>query len=315
MRRLAFLLVLSLAIVEECRQTVALKSSKSKSPTKGKTTAAPVTLKTTPKHTTAAKNVPVVHGKKVVLKPTSAKDTKPKPVKVIVHGKKVVSKRKQSTSKDGTQIKTRKSRKKSEIHVIKIQADTSALNKNNTHGSNTLTNVSYTKAEDNAPKDYTIVGEYKIFKYEDDHIKKDDCPPYWHKYDGNCYLFSRDRLNWYLASMKCFNLGGFLATVESSHENTYIINQLKAYKITRGAWMGLNTVLYPQKHKWYWGFSGKRNFGFDWYGFEPVYKKKGDYLCAIFWKTYHFHWHVGSCSQNNYYVCKIKLKESCSCTF
>lgn len=71
--------------------------------------------------------------------------------------------------------------------------------------------------------------------------------------------------------------------------------------------MGLNTVLYPEKHNWYWGFSGSENHGFDWYGFEPAYKKKGDFLCAIFWKTYHFHWHVESCSQENYYICKIKL--------
>ena len=30
--------------------------------------------------------------------------------------------------------------------------------------------------------------------------------------------------------MQCFKLGGFLATIENSKENTYIINQLKAYK-------------------------------------------------------------------------------------
>ena len=79
--------------------------------------------------------------------------------------------------------------------------------------------------------------------------------------------------------------------------------------------MGLNTVMYPQKHKWHWGFTGRQNHGFDWFDFEPVYKKTGDYSCAIFWKTYHYHWHVESCAQKNYYVCKIKLVRPFSYSF
>lgn len=99
-----------------------------------------------------------------------------------------------------TKIKAKTPGTKPAIHVH-ILADTSLSNDNRTTNSSKSTNTTYSKVVDHTPKDYTIVGEYKIFKYEDDHFKKGDCPPYWHKYDGNCYLFSRDRLNWYLASV------------------------------------------------------------------------------------------------------------------
>lgn len=69
--------------------------------------------------------------------------------------------------------------------------------------------------------------------------------------------------------------------------------------------MGLNDCLYPNKHRWSWGFSQKRCHKFDWYGSEPVYHASGDWNCGAFWETYQYHWHVDSCVQRNYYVCEM----------
>lgn len=69
--------------------------------------------------------------------------------------------------------------------------------------------------------------------------------------------------------------------------------------------MGLNDCLYPNKHRWNWGFSHKRCHKFDWYGEEPVYHASGDWNCGAFWETYQYHWHVDSCVQRNYYVCEM----------
>lgn len=95
--------------------------------------------------------------------------------------------------------KVKQSGNKNTIHVINIKVDLPPSSDNATTSPNNSTNSTSTVIE--SQKDYTVVGDYKIFKYEDDHIKKDDCPPYWHRYDKNCYLFSRDRLNWYKASV------------------------------------------------------------------------------------------------------------------
>ena len=74
-----------------------------------------------------------------------------------------------------------------------------------------------------------------------------------------------------------------------------------------GAWFALNDCLYPNAHRWGWGFTNKRCHKFDWYAGEPVYHQKGDYNCGVFWSTYQYHWHVDSCMQRNYYVCEMKL--------
>lgn len=83
------------------------------------------------------------------------------------------------------------------------------------------------------------------------------------------------------------------------------VNKFVYLTVKGGAWMGLNDCLYPNKHRWSWGFSQKRCHKFDWYGSEPVYHASGDWNCGAFWETYQYHWHVDSCVQRNYYVCEM----------
>lgn len=83
------------------------------------------------------------------------------------------------------------------------------------------------------------------------------------------------------------------------------VNKFVPLTVKGGAWMGLNDCLYPNKHRWSWGFSQKRCHKFDWYGSEPVYHASGDWNCGAFWETYQYHWHVDSCVQRNYYVCEM----------
>lgn len=90
--------------------------------------------------------------------------------------------------------------KKSTLNVINIKVDVPTSNGNSTIKPQNSTYSNASK-EDESSKDYTVVGEYKIFKYEDDYIKQGDCPPYWHRYDKNCYFVSRNRLDWYRASV------------------------------------------------------------------------------------------------------------------
>lgn len=137
---------------------------------------------------TASTKVPKVKVEKAVPSTAPVKKTKSEPKQQET----------KKTAKNATSTKVKVNR--NTIHVINIKVDLPPSNDNSTTSHNNSTNSS-TSTVIQPQKDYTIVGDYKIFKYEDDHIKKDDCPPYWHKYDKNCYLFSRDRLNWYKASV------------------------------------------------------------------------------------------------------------------
>nr|XP_022316220.1 perlucin-like protein [Crassostrea virginica] len=161
---------------------------------------------------------------------------------------------------------------------------------------------------DNAPK-------YNSFGYAAAKILANTCPPGWSQYHNSCYYFSRDRMSWWQASMKCASMGGFLCNIDEAHENTYIRHHLAMYQVKPGAWFALNDCLYPNAHRWGWGFTNKRCHKFDWYAGEPVYHQKGDYNCGVFWSTYQYHWHVDSCMQRNYYVCEMKLGKPCKCQY
>ncbi|XP_055997533.1 perlucin-like protein [Ostrea edulis] len=156
---------------------------------------------------------------------------------------------------------------------------------------------------------------YSAFKYAAAKVTSGGCPYGWHQYNNHCYWFSREKLNWYRASMKCTAMGGYLASVDQSHENTYVRHMLSTYGFRRGAWMALNDVLRPNKHRWCWGFIVKPCHKFDWYGQEPVYHTTGDYNCGIFWRSYKYHWHVDSCGQGNHYVCERPLGKPCLCVY
>ncbi|XP_055997537.1 perlucin-like protein [Ostrea edulis] len=162
---------------------------------------------------------------------------------------------------------------------------------------------------------YNNAPRYNKFGYMAAKVAAGSCPYGWSLYHGSCYYFSRDRLSWWQAEMKCASMGGFLCNVDEAHENTYVRHHLAMYGVSPGAWMGLNDCLYPNAHRWIWGFSKKKCHKFDWYGSEPVYHKAGDWNCGAFWKHYHYHWHVDSCAQKNYYVCEMKLGKPCKCQY
>ncbi|XP_061189043.1 perlucin-like protein [Saccostrea echinata] len=162
---------------------------------------------------------------------------------------------------------------------------------------------------------YGNAPRYRAFKYAAARVVSGGCPYGWHQYNKRCYWFSRDKLNWYRASMRCVAMGGYLVSIDQSHENTYVRHMCSIYGYRRGAWLALNDVLRPNKHRWCWGFTVKPCHKFDWYSQEPIYHEHGDYNCGIFWRSYKYHWHVDSCGQVNNYVCERPLGKPCLCSY
>nr|XP_022316178.1 perlucin-like protein [Crassostrea virginica] len=162
---------------------------------------------------------------------------------------------------------------------------------------------------------YDYAPKYSAFKYAAAKLVAGGCGPGWHQYNKRCYWFSREKLNWYTASMKCASMGGYLVSIDESHENTYVRHMLSVYRVRGGSWLGLNDVLRPNKHRWCWGFVAKPCHKFDWYGNEPVYHEHGDYNCGLFKRSYKYHWHVDSCGQKNHFVCEKPMGKPCVCVY
>ncbi|KAK3088443.1 hypothetical protein FSP39_019299 [Pinctada imbricata] len=132
------------------------------------------------------------------------------------------------------------------------------------------------------------------------------CPFGWTRYHDSCYYFSRDKLSWFRASMKCAYMGGYLAVVNYAHENSFLKLMAKKNHLHEGAWFGLNDVLFPKTHTWYWGYGKKGCKWFDWFGKGPRYGRGGDNNCACFKEDYHYQWAVSSCASKLYYICELK---------
>ncbi|KAK3095181.1 hypothetical protein FSP39_011146 [Pinctada imbricata] len=71
-----------------------------------------------------------------------------------------------------------------------------------------------------------------------------------------------------------------------------------------GAWFGLNDVLFPKTHTWYWGFGKKGCKWFDWFGKGPNFRG-GDKNCVCFKEDYHYKWATASCTTKLYYICEL----------
>uniref|UniRef100_A0A8W8JAU1 C-type lectin domain-containing protein n=1 Tax=Magallana gigas TaxID=29159 RepID=A0A8W8JAU1_MAGGI len=157
----------------------------------------------------------------------------------------------------------------------------------------------------------------KTFKLrtEEPHLGNNTCPYAWLEYEGSCYYFSRDELNWYKATMTCASMGGYVAVVNSAHENTYLRNFLLTNDVENGAWIGLNELSNTKIHRWRWGYSTKLCGEFDWFGEEPEFHSNKDYHCGVMWQTYKYHWHLENCFTEHFYVCEMKLGKPCKCQY
>ncbi|KAK3094490.1 hypothetical protein FSP39_002396, partial [Pinctada imbricata] len=130
------------------------------------------------------------------------------------------------------------------------------------------------------------------------------CPFGWDHYAGSCYYFSRNKLSWFDAAMKCAYMGGSLAMVNQAHENSYLKLMCAKNKMSYGVWFGLNNVLFPKSHSWLWGYGKKACTWFDWFGKGPKFKDQ-NHKCVAFNEGYHYQWSVENCRQKMYYICEL----------
>ncbi|KAK3095289.1 hypothetical protein FSP39_012850 [Pinctada imbricata] len=110
------------------------------------------------------------------------------------------------------------------------------------------------------------------------------CPHGYMAYTGSCYLFSREKLTWYHASMKCEYMGGYLAVANSAHENSYFKLMSEKLSIDDEVWIGLNDVLFSKIFIWEGGY--KQCKWWDWFGKEPITDGAGYRHCVAMGKDY-----------------------------
>ncbi|KAK6477355.1 CD209 antigen-like protein E [Huso huso] len=75
------------------------------------------------------------------------------------------------------------------------------------------------------------------------------CPQNWELFNGKCYYFSTDRMNWTSSRDNCTSLGGHLVIIESLSDKALIITQAYRYE-EKSYWIGLTDAV--TEGTWLW---------------------------------------------------------------
>ncbi|MGH0119788.1 UNVERIFIED_CONTAM: hypothetical protein FKN15_025667 [Acipenser sinensis] len=94
------------------------------------------------------------------------------------------------------------------------------------------------------------------------------CPEKWVPFNGKCYYFSTDKMDWNSSRDNCTSMGGHLVIIESEAEQRFLMNAAKAHPgnlywigltdaVTEGTWLWVDGTPLNDKTQ-YWG-SGEPN--------------------------------------------------------
>ncbi|KAK6477358.1 C-type lectin domain family 4 member E-like isoform X1 [Huso huso] len=74
------------------------------------------------------------------------------------------------------------------------------------------------------------------------------CPQNWGLFNGKCYYFSTDRMNWTSSRHNCTSLGGHMVIIESDGEQEFIQSQVR--RIGDFFWIGLSDEVTEGEFLW-----------------------------------------------------------------
>ncbi|VDI74245.1 Hypothetical predicted protein [Mytilus galloprovincialis] len=125
----------------------------------------------------------------------------------------------------------------------------------------------------------------------------------WRKYNSHCYYIGDDNVIWTDAERKCREIGGYLAKIDDSSENSWIQQQLNNASIKNYHWLGSTDVvngdwrwIYDQTQLSYKNFGSGRPF--------PTSNANSHLSNCIEMSYSNGNWYDYSCSNTLPYVCE-----------
>ncbi|XP_058850063.1 asialoglycoprotein receptor 2-like [Acipenser ruthenus] len=93
------------------------------------------------------------------------------------------------------------------------------------------------------------------------------CPEKWVQFNGKCYYFSTDKMDWKSSRASCVSMGADLVIIKSEAEQRFLLNEAKAHAGNR-YWIGLTDAVTEGAWLWVDGtpLNDKAKY---WYGKEP----------------------------------------------
>ncbi|CAG2187380.1 Perlucin-like protein [Mytilus edulis] len=138
----------------------------------------------------------------------------------------------------------------------------------------------------------------------------ENCPVGWKKYKDHCYFVSPGGKNWQDAVKQCKNMGGYLAKITDSEENSWVVDMLtKSAKHKYGYWMGSSDL--QKEGDWRWVQDSSKVCFSQWLPGQPSNLGNREH-CGHFWSLHQFQWNDAPCGHNGMgYICECSNVSNC----
>ncbi|XP_052059640.1 perlucin-like protein [Mytilus californianus] len=138
--------------------------------------------------------------------------------------------------------------------------------------------------------------------------KSPRCRAGWKELKDRCYFFSTDKKSWHEAEVKCRNLGGYLAQVTDSAENSWIVSMITSKKVNQqNYWIGATDF---KEGDWKWVNDLSKVHFTSWDSGQPD-NHQGKEDCAHFGHTHKYKWNDHECSNIFGYICESPQGSNC----
>ena len=124
------------------------------------------------------------------------------------------------------------------------------------------------------------------------------------KYNGHIYALFMEERDWFEAYARCAELGGYLATITSEEEQTFIVSYCNSFNTTNNIWLGG----YTDTKQWHW-VTGEEFSYTNWGRGEPSMSNGNEWFAHLDPpETYPWN-DLPPCENYLYYLCEFECEE------
>ncbi|CAC5406513.1 unnamed protein product [Mytilus coruscus] len=121
----------------------------------------------------------------------------------------------------------------------------------------------------------------------------------WQKYNGHCYYFGTEKVDWFTSERKCREIGGYIVKIDDSSENSWVVSKRPKKDIYY--WIGLTDL---KEGQFRWSYDQSLMTYKYWYPSGGWGSKGQGYDCVILHNDSKANWLDYNCTLKHYYICE-----------
>uniref|UniRef100_A0A3B3Y948 C-type lectin domain-containing protein n=1 Tax=Poecilia mexicana TaxID=48701 RepID=A0A3B3Y948_9TELE len=127
------------------------------------------------------------------------------------------------------------------------------------------------------------------------------CPSGWTQFGSRCFIFYYQYMKWSDAEKFCISIGGNLASIHSSDENTFVSDMINRASGSRNTWIGGHDAV--DERRWLWSDGSSFEYA-HWYSNQPDNSGGNQHCLEI---NYGDYWNDMPCTYTRPFVCSQDL--------